>query len=311
MENNKMLAKLKTGKFYNHFHVYSRENEKRENVLNRHAGEWVEIETEHLFNNQYNITLDGVGIRIFDADITEIKNDARNGACKCAYCGKTFPTLDDYKKHVDENKRLFETKEHCAKCFWNQSKIIDTQREKTREITENGDEITKETTTYTWRKECTHGEKYNAPCSLLECANEKYLQLFTPENTYFLKYPRGYNNYFRELSFDDKMHELHFEKFSENNYKRAFVGSYELHIVFNNGKTVNHIIVNNARRAYVLTADTLKKAVENCNYCTRWFISENGLFKDFPTTYYKQLINACDALLEHYKKDYINEFIKL
>ena len=80
MENKKMLAKLKTGKFYNRFYIHSKENENRINVLNKYAGKWVEIETEHLFNDQYNITLDGVGIRIFDADITEIQNDARAGA---------------------------------------------------------------------------------------------------------------------------------------------------------------------------------------------------------------------------------------
>lgn len=321
MENKKMLAKLKTGKFYDRSRIYSKENENRINVLNKYAGAWVEIETEHLFNDQYNITLDGVGIRIFDADITEIQNDARAGACKCGYCGKTFSTLDDYKKHIDENKRLFETKEHCAKCFWNQSKIIDTQREKTREIAENGDEITKETTTYTWHKECVHGENYGAPCSLLECANEKYLHVFTPKNTYFLKYPKGYDGYFRSLSFDDKMREKGYMYIGRDGkqgdglkmYKKnSFAGTYDL-TVYVSDETIKYCILANTKRAFYVSGENIDALLnDKTGYCyARGAFSALKLFENFPKTYENALYKAFDAIRDAYKHtDYIHEFIK-
>lgn len=65
-------------------------------VANR--GKWVDIDTSHLFNNQYN-TLDG--FRIFDKDIKEIKEDARLNKGQCNYCG----TITDFNlpclKHAE------------------------------------------------------------------------------------------------------------------------------------------------------------------------------------------------------------------
>jgi len=57
----------------------------RDGKLSSLAGQWVTVETDSLFDNQYNIKEHN--LRIFDGDIERIVNDARIGKGKCAYCG--------------------------------------------------------------------------------------------------------------------------------------------------------------------------------------------------------------------------------
>ena len=51
------------------------------------TGEWVDIDTKCLFENQYNTTEECGNKRIFDGQIQKIENDARVGKGKCKYCG--------------------------------------------------------------------------------------------------------------------------------------------------------------------------------------------------------------------------------
>lgn len=46
-------------------------------------GKWVEVETDHLFNNQYNTDT----ARIYDTQIDAVRDDARVNMGKCSYCG--------------------------------------------------------------------------------------------------------------------------------------------------------------------------------------------------------------------------------
>lgn len=55
----------------------------RENYLHGVAGTWLNVETEHLFNNQYNTGK----FRVMDCDIQAIKDDIRPFKSKCGYCG--------------------------------------------------------------------------------------------------------------------------------------------------------------------------------------------------------------------------------
>lgn len=53
------------------------------------AGQWVEVETEYLFDNQYNITTpSGIGLRIMQEYVMDVQDDARIGKGRCSYCGK-------------------------------------------------------------------------------------------------------------------------------------------------------------------------------------------------------------------------------
>lgn len=53
------------------------------------AGQWIDVETDHLFENQYNVTTpNGVGLRIMESQVRGVQDDARTGKQRCNYCGK-------------------------------------------------------------------------------------------------------------------------------------------------------------------------------------------------------------------------------
>lgn len=62
------------------------------NLLGKVEGMEIEIETDHLFLDQYNtVPIPGVsdhGMRLMDRDIDAVIDDARVGQGKCSYCAK-------------------------------------------------------------------------------------------------------------------------------------------------------------------------------------------------------------------------------
>ena len=62
-----------------------------EAMLKAVEGQWLEVETDHLFSDQFNTApIPGVsenGLRIMVSDIVEIEDDARIGVVKCNWCG--------------------------------------------------------------------------------------------------------------------------------------------------------------------------------------------------------------------------------
>lgn len=153
---------------------------------------WVKIDTAYLFNNKYN-TEDGK--RIFDQDIKAIQDDARAGMGKCRYCGKLV-------KRGEEEKHFYERESAgCAGCFWYRERVKDSKTETTMNTTtnENGERVTVKirTTTEQLEKVCTYGEHDHGDrgsgCTLKEC-RRMGIEWFTPENTFFLKYPNGFSS---------------------------------------------------------------------------------------------------------------------
>lgn len=61
-----------------------------EAMLEKIQGQWVEVETDHLFRDQFNTApIPGVseqGMRLMVEDITAIEDDARIGVIKCRWC---------------------------------------------------------------------------------------------------------------------------------------------------------------------------------------------------------------------------------
>lgn len=58
---------------------------------------WVDVETEHLFPDQFNTTspikgVSAIGLRIYAIDVDEIQNDERIGRSRCIYCGRWTDT---------------------------------------------------------------------------------------------------------------------------------------------------------------------------------------------------------------------------
>lgn len=61
-----------------------------EAMLKKIEGQWIEVETEHLFRDQFNtVPIPGVseqGMRLMIEDVEEIEGDVRQGVVKCNWC---------------------------------------------------------------------------------------------------------------------------------------------------------------------------------------------------------------------------------
>ena len=80
------------------------------NVLKNLEGKWVEVETTHLFANQFNTVpvkgLTGSGARIDMADVAEIKDDVRHGVYKCTWCYGYDHNKDGICDRCEQSKYL-------------------------------------------------------------------------------------------------------------------------------------------------------------------------------------------------------------
>lgn len=137
------------------------------NWLKEHEGAWVDVETDYLFNNQYNTEK----YRIFDSMVEAVQDDAREGMGKCKYCGRMLRRGE----------------------------------------------------------KCTHSP---------EC--EKYgIEWFTPENTFFLKYPNGIKQIQKEwLSIDDncpKFGTYYLENYPSLDYFRLYNCRKTINFKYANG----------------------------------------------------------------------------
>nr|DAE90568.1 MAG TPA: hypothetical protein [Caudoviricetes sp.] len=149
------------------------------------SGEWVNIDTSCLFHNQYN-TEDGK--RIFDKDISRIVDDKRSGMGRCKYCGALVKRGEE-EKHFQEKE-----KKGCAGCFW-QRERVKNRKVKNSVRFQGRERITVKTTIEEIEKVCSYGEsnQNTSGCTLKEC-RRMGIEWFTPENTFFLKYPNGFSS---------------------------------------------------------------------------------------------------------------------
>ena len=146
------------------------------------TGEWVEIDTAYLFHDQYN-TVDNR--RIFDRDISRIVDDARHNMGRCRYCGAMVKRGEE-EKHFSERES-----KGCAGCFWLRERVADRTSKTAVEVV-NNERTTVRTTVEKLVKVCSYAEKYpEGACTLKEC-RRRGIDWFTPENTFFLKYPDGF-----------------------------------------------------------------------------------------------------------------------
>jgi len=68
--------------------------------VKENGGKWIDVETDYLFNNQYNTGK----FRIMDSHISAVREDARIGKGKCEYCGKLVLVGETCTKHIDCEK---------------------------------------------------------------------------------------------------------------------------------------------------------------------------------------------------------------
>ena len=151
----------------------------------------VEIDTTHLFNDQYNLypDSDGRAERIFDGQIVRIIDDARPGMGRCRYCGKMI------RRGEEEDHFRAEESRPCEHCWWYQDRRISVDQGPAHESKSVGSDgrvtVRKvRTTVEIYEKQCAHKEKHGC------CSNFEHRRLgidwFTPENTFFLKNPDGF-----------------------------------------------------------------------------------------------------------------------
>lgn len=224
-------------------------------ALLKDGQEWVDIDTSYLFRDQYN-TSDGR--RIFDKDISAIRDDARRNMGKCRYCGALIKRGEEEKHFAERESK------GCTGCFWHMERTVDskTSTETNATIDENGERATvkTKTTIETIKRVCTYSESCCAncecDCTLKEC-RRLGVSWFTPENTFFLKYPHGLDditdfdrlqlNGFRR---DDALINMHY-------YKKIGTYSLEACVTYQDGKPsgVYAFRLWNCRKDYIFRCE--------------------------------------------------------
>lgn len=208
------------------------------------SGEWVNIDTSCLFHDQYN-TEDGK--RIFDNDISRIVDDERPGMGRCKYCGALVKRGEE-ETHFQEKE-----KKGCSGCFWQRDRVKDREVKSSVQF-QGCKKITVKTTVEKIEKVCSYGEsnKNTSGCALKEC-RRMGIDWFTPDNTFFLKYPDGFSSIpeidkleMRGFVFDDRRLNAEYHK-KLGSYTLTALLSYE------NGKAsgISAYRIANCRRWYV------------------------------------------------------------
>ncbi len=237
-------------------------HDKFNDTLRSLRGQWVEIDTTYLFNNQYN--LKDYDIRIFDKDIDAIQDDVRAGMVKCGYCGKQFTNTDDLNAHylAEENAA-----HDCENCRDYVKGISEVKRETTTEIDDEGNKIETHTTKYIYGKKCRW-----SGCNKFEHRNHKP-EYFTPQNTYFLKYPNGYGAYFMELPIDGQWKELGYKwnAAAKTATKPGAVGTYDAVLSYTNDGELNALFLTNSRASYVIEREHINRIL-NGTYAINYML---------------------------------------
>jgi hypothetical protein len=142
-------------------YVFGSNNTDYHKQLQEMEGKWINVETDHLFTNQYNTK----NLRIYDSMVSAVKDDERINKGKCKYCGTMLNRGETCTKHTD-----------C--------------------------------------------EKYG-------------IEWFTPENTFFLKYPDGLPMIEKQvLSFQDASPRI-------GTYRLESFPSLDYYRLYNSRKTIN------------------------------------------------------------------------
>lgn len=150
-------------------------------------GRELEINTNQMFNNQYN-TIEGT--RIFDTEILHIINDKRIGLyCSSVKQGTYEEVLEAIKEHRSHIDCCLNCDGENKKCFWYQTKerIVNEQERKVRY--ENDREITDTISHVEYSMYCQYKDKYEGKC-VYDIDEEP--KLFAEVNDcFFVKYPNG------------------------------------------------------------------------------------------------------------------------
>lgn len=251
-----MLVKIKStaGADYTH--------DKFNDTIRSLRGQWAEVDTTHLFNNQYNLLAHD--IRVFDKDIDAVRDDPRGNAAKCGYCGITFLDKNELQAHYLKEE---EAAHDCENCKDYINGIRDILHDTKKEIDGDGNKIETRTTQYIYGKKC----RWDA-CNKFEHRNHKP-QFFTPANTYFLKYPNGYGAFFAALSIADQWKEIGYVWSAETRTatKTSAIGTYAAAIHYTNDGMLDGMTLENKQKSFQIDGDDLRRIL-SCNYTVDYLL---------------------------------------
>lgn len=229
-------------------------------ALLKRTEEWVDIDTKCLFDNQYNTTEECGNKRIFDGDIKRIEGDIRLGLGKCKYCGAIVKRGEEEKHFAEmEAKKLKCSMNEIEtdSCFWKSRKYLGETEVSHEERTEIVDGVAKvinvRTMEQKWIPYCSHAEKHGG---YTHDEHRKYgIRWFTPENTYFLKYPNGMADYTVKDLLRNGWRQRWEDCYTYYIYNSA-LGSYTLSIHLKmDEKTIDFFTLENARNRFCFTYD--------------------------------------------------------
>ena len=224
------------------------------------TGIWVEIDTTFLNDNQYITTEEYGHGRIFDGQIVKIEGDVRLGLGKCKYCGAIVKRGEEEKHflEMEEKKKLCSMDDiETDSCFWKSRKYIgetETNHEIKTEIIDGVAKTVNVTTIeHRWTPYCSHEEHY---CGCTHDEHRKRgIEWFTPENTFFLRYPNGLENYTVKDLFKNGWKQKWEDCYTLYLYNST-LGSYvlSLHLKMDE-KTIDYFCLENARTRITFTYD--------------------------------------------------------
>lgn len=150
-------------------------------------GRELEINTNHMFSNQYN-TIEGT--RIYDTEISHIINDKRIGLYCCSVKQGTYEeVLDAIKEHRSHIECCLNCDGKNKKCFWylTKERIVNEKKQEVRY--ENNKQITDTVSHVEYSMHCQHKDQYDGKC-VYDIDEEP--KLFAEVNDcFFVKYPNG------------------------------------------------------------------------------------------------------------------------
>ena len=147
------------------------------------TGEIKEVDTSHIFDNQYNTT---DGKRVFDTEVQYIIDDIRLGEFYCSSVKQG--TYDEVAKAIAEERAKINK---CEGCYWfHEHKLIEEESSRNREEINEGNKKTVHLVEKrVYEISCAYVPKYKDKC--VHDIDERPKLFREVQDCFFVKYPQG------------------------------------------------------------------------------------------------------------------------
>lgn len=147
------------------------------------TGEIKEVDTTHIFNNQYNTT---DGVRVMDNEVKYIIDDIRLGEFYCSRVKQG--TYDEVAKAIAEERAKINK---CEGCWWfHEYTRVDSECSRKREEIKDGNKkIIVENSKTVYEVSCAYVPKHGGKC--VHDIDETHKLFREAQDCFFVKYPQG------------------------------------------------------------------------------------------------------------------------